>query len=116
MPDVLATIPIIFESREAKTDEDLKSHTRFVINRITGAINTDANLSLYLYVKKNNTMTWELVGTYTINKDYDRFAQRIHPVVSCIDYYVKVGGSVTTTCEITSLKVWQKIIPLGKHI
>jgi hypothetical protein len=116
MPDIAVQIPVVFETREIKTDEDAKSSTRFIINRITGAYNIDTNLSLYLYFKRSNAMSWESVGPFTISSTVDRFAQRIHPVLSVIDYYVKITGSVTSTCDITSLKVWQKILPLGKHI
>ena len=116
MPDVSTAISIIYESREIKTDKDLKSHTRFIINRITMAYNIDTNLSMVLYYKRTNAMTWEASSTFTISSTVDRFSQRIHPVISCIDFYVKVYGSVTSVCDITSLKVWQKILPLGKHI
>jgi hypothetical protein len=115
MADVSTTIPIIFESRIVKTDEDLRSDTRFVINRISAAYESDADLSLYLYFRRSDAMSWESIGPFTLDKDIKRFDRVIYPVKTVIDYYVKITGSITSSCDITSCRVWQKIKKLGKH-
>lgn len=115
MPDISVAIPIDFESRIQKTDEDLRSDTRFILNRISVAYETDTDLSLYLYIKRTDAMTWETVGPYTLDKDVKRYDRPLYPVLSVIDYYIRITGSVQSSCDITSARVWQKIKKLGKH-
>ena len=118
MDDSGTGIAVIFDSSEIMVDETLKNTERVILGYVFCRYEVDADLSLVVYYKRDNTLTWENSDTYTIDKDEKRFLQKLPPGLSVIDAYVKVTGSVgqvTDVNNIQSLKLLVKPVVVGKY-
>ena len=114
MNDVGTDIPVIFDSKDLKLDEFMKSNERVVLGYVFVKYETAEDLSLIVYYKRDNTMTYENTDTYTISSSNKRFFQKLPLHLSVIDAYVKITGDVSSL-EITSVKLLVKPAVVGKY-
>ena len=118
MDDFGSAISIIFDSADIMVDETLKNTERVVLGYVFCRYEVDADLSLVVYYKRDNTLVWENSDTYTIDKNYKRFLQKLPPGLSVIDAYAKITaslGQVNDVNNIQSLKLFVKPVQVGKY-
>jgi len=114
MDDAGQYIKVKIETSDLSADEEMKSKERVVLGYVLWRGRTNNPLTLTVYVKRNDTLQWEAIKTYTIATNTKRFFRRLPPSVSCIDAYVKLEGEVNTF-ELTSLKLFIKPVGVGQY-
>ncbi len=114
MNDNNKEISIKLTTARLSTDKELKYKGRFVIGYVSWRGITDANLTLKLFLRKNNNLSWEMVKQYTILANKKRFFKRVPPHTSCIDAYLELSGDVKVF-ELESLKLYVKPIIVGQY-
>lgn len=115
MADNGNAIDIDVECSPIQTDEELKSNNRFVLGYVEANYMTDSDLTLTIYVKRDNDLQWEEATTITLGKFSKRYFGLLPQGLSVIDFYVSLTGSPMYVCEITSLKILTQPLILGKH-
>ncbi len=118
MDDSGTGISVIFDSSDVMLDESLKNTERVILGYVFCRYDVDADLSLVVYYKRDNTLVWENSDTYTMVKADKRFLQKLPPGLSVIDAYVKITGdlgSVAAVNDIQSLKLYIKPVTVGKY-
>jgi len=107
-------IPVQVVSFPVQLDEDIQSNSRFIFGYFTGVYDTDEDVTIELYAVRGDDKDDELVDTFTLDKDKNRFRRKVKLVGSVIDFYIKLTGSFTEF-EASTLKLSYKVMPVGKY-
>jgi hypothetical protein len=96
-------------------DKTQLSNERFVLGWMVIVYEIDEDATLDLYYRRNRDMEFTAMNSITLSKDHKRFYRRLPlNIGSVIDFYIKVSGNFKEF-QITSFKIFTKIIPTGKH-
>jgi hypothetical protein len=114
MSDIGQNIPVILNFSPVQTDEELKSNTRMVLGYLSAKYESDADITVKIYFKRNNYMDWENTAPITMTAEEGRYFGKLPLGLSLIDYYVTVESSPLEVFRISSLKVLIKTLPAGK--
>lgn len=95
-------------------DETVNKGARFVLGYLKAVYETDEDITVTIYVRRNSSMEYELVDTHTLSKDNKRYKRKIKLVGSVIDYYPQLDIT-GKDFVITSLTINRKIFTTGKY-
>ena len=107
-------IDIVIDSSPVQSDEDLKSNSRMVLGYLSAKYLTDADITVTLFFKRNDDMEWESLQAATLSLDKKRYFGKLPLGLTVIYDYVEVTAAINYIFEITSLKVHQKPLMVGK--
>ncbi len=107
-------IEVDFQSSVYSIEENLQSNRRLNLGYISGVYDVETEDEVYvtIYYKRNNELRWEST-TFQLNKEDNRFYQKLPAGLTVIEFYVRIYGWVTEF-ELTSCKVSVKEKLLGK--
>jgi hypothetical protein len=114
MSDNGQNIPVILNFSSVQTDEELKSNSRMVLGFLSAKYESDSDITVTIYFKRDNDMEWENTVPITMSAEEGRYFGKLPLGLSVIDYYVTVESSPLETFWISSLKVFIKTLPAGK--
>jgi hypothetical protein len=114
MSDNGQNIPVILNFSPVQTDEELKSNSRMVLGYLSAKYESDADITVTIYFKRDDGMEWENTDPIIMSVDEGRYFGKLPLGLSVIDYYVTVKSSPLETFWISSLKVFIKTLPSGK--
>jgi hypothetical protein len=106
-------IPVQIISAPVLLDEEAGSSARYVLGYLTSVYETDEDITVLLFVRRNDGMVYEQVDSFLLSKTKKRFKRKIKLVGSIIDFYIKLDTEVKEYV-ITSLKVSGKALTTGK--
>lgn len=116
MLDAGNAIEIDLSSSEYNIFENGRSNFRYILGYISGEfleIETDENLFVTVYFKRNIDLVWESV-TFQLNAGEKIFYQKLPAGLLVTHFYVRLYGWITDGFELSSFKVSIKEIPIGK--
>jgi hypothetical protein len=114
MSDQGQSIPVILNFSPVQTDEELKSNSRMVLGYLSAKFQSDADITVTIYFKRDDDMEWENTAGIVMSASEGRYFGQLPQGLSVIDYYVTVESSPSNTFWISSLKILMKSLPTGK--
>jgi hypothetical protein len=108
IPVTILTSPVILDKADL-------SNERFILGYIVVSYEIDEDATITIYYKRNDEMEYEALESITLSKDKKRLYRKLPlKIGSVIDYYVKLDGSFEEF-QITTFKMFIKIVTVGKH-
>jgi hypothetical protein len=114
MSDNRQNIAVVLNFSPIQTDEELKSDSRMVLGYLSAKYESDADITVTIYIKRDEDMDWENTEGIIMSAEEGRYFRQLPQGLSVIDYYVTVESSPLETFWISSLKILMKSLPTGK--
>lgn len=116
MSDYGKAIHVEIESNPIRLDKKTELSTnRIILGYLKMVYRMDADMTMTIYVRKNEDMNYEAIDPITISKDHKRLSLKLPiDIGAIIDFYVKFTGEFKRDCTITVCKILLKPKPAGK--
>ena len=106
-------IPVEITTSTMFLDKQNLSKSRYILGSIFCDYETDADIEVTIYYRRNNKLEWESLSPITLLKENKRYFQKLPNMGAVIDFYVKINTTVTSFI-LTSFKVFIKSKTTGK--